>query len=149
MQRFKFDSVDDFLDYLPDYERKIVDKLRIILLECIPECREKLSYNVPYYYRHARICFIWPSSIPWGNVNLNGVQLGFCRGHLLHDDLNYLEKGQRKQVYIKTFNDVREIDADLIRSFIFDAIEVDDFLKKEKKLNGRQKQARKKADHRM
>ncbi|MBR9997888.1 MAG: DUF1801 domain-containing protein [Cyclobacteriaceae bacterium] len=132
----KFESVEDFLGYLPDYERKIVDQLRIILLECIPDCIEKLSYNVPFYYRHSRICFIWPSSIPWGNVNLNGVQLGFCRGDLLGDGLNYLEKGHRKQVYIRTFYDVKEIDADLIRSYILDAIEVDDFLKKEKKAKG-------------
>jgi len=133
MQRIKFDSVEDFLDYLPDYERRIVDQLRIILLDCIPECREKLSYNVPYYYRHSRICFIWPSSIPWGNVKMNGVQLGFCNGYLLDDEINYLEKGNRKQVYVKTFQDVREIDIELIKSYIFDAVEIDEQLKKDKK----------------
>jgi len=133
MAHFKFDSVEDFLDYLPDYERKIVDILRTILLDSIPGCTEKLSYNVPYYYRHSRICFIWPSSIPWGNVKMNGVQLGFCNGYLLQDDINYLEKGKRKQVYIKTFQDIKEVDVDLVKTYIFDAVEVDEYIRKEKK----------------
>lgn len=135
MQNIKFDSVEDFLEYLPRYERKIVDVLRTILLDCIPECVEKLSYNVPYYYRHSRICFIWPSSIPWGNVKINGVQLGFCKGYLMNDELNYLEKGGRKQVYIKTFQDVKEIDLELIRTYVYEAAQLDDRIEIEKKIS--------------
>ena len=132
-QTVKFDSVEDFLEYLPQYERKIVDVLRSILLDCIPDCTEKLSYNVPYYYRHSRICFIWPSSIPWGHVKLNGVQLGFCRGYLMNDDLNFLEKSNRKQVFIKTFQEVKDIDPDLVRTYIYEAVELDDLINKEKR----------------
>ncbi|MCX2681473.1 DUF1801 domain-containing protein [Galbibacter sp. EGI 63066] len=131
MQNIDFDTVDDFLDYLPDNERKIVDYLRRIILECIPGCTEKLSYNVPFYYRHARICFIWPSSVPWGKVKA-GVQLGFCNGNLLQDELNYLDKGGRKQVYSKTFTDIKAIDVDLLKTYIFDAVKVDKQLKKKK-----------------
>lgn len=133
LQNIKFNSVEDFLEHLPLYERKIVDVLRSIVLDCIPDCTEKLSYNVPYYYRNFRICFIWPSNIPWGNVKLNGVQLGFCQGYLMKDDLNYLEKGNRKQVFIKTFQDVKDIDRDLIRTYIYEAVELDDLIKKKKK----------------
>ena len=132
MQNVDFDTVDDFLDYLPDNERKIVDYLRHIILDCIPDCIEKLSYNAPYYYRHARVCFIWPSSLPWGNVKLTGVQLGFCNGNLLQDDINYLDKGNRKQVYIKTFMDINDINVDLVRTYIFEAVEVDEQIKKSK-----------------
>jgi hypothetical protein len=133
MQNKRFNSVEDFLEYLPDYERKIVDVLRAVVWDCIPDCIEKISYNVPYYYRHSRICFVWPSSIPWGNVKMNGVQLGFCNGYLLKDDLQYLEKGNRKQVYIKTFQDVKEIDVDLVRNYLYDAVEIDALIKKDKK----------------
>ncbi len=133
MQNKRFNSVEDFLEYLPDYERKIVDVLRAVVWDCIPDCIEKISYNVPYYYRHSRICFIWPSSIPWGNVKMNGVQLGFCNGYLLKDDIQYLEKGNRKQVYIKTFQDVKEIDVDLARNYLYEAVEIDALIKKEKK----------------
>lgn len=130
IQPVKFETIDDFLEYLPIHEKKIVDILRELILECIPDCVEKLSYNVPYYYRHSRICFIWPSSVPWGNVKLNGVQLGFCNGNLLNNDINYLEKGNRKQVYIKTFTDSKQIDKHLISSYLFDAIVIDNMLEK-------------------
>ena len=132
MQNVNFRNVEEFLDYLPDAERKIVDYLREIIIECIPECKEKLSYNVPYFSKHSRICFIWPVSVPWGNVKMNGVQLGLCRGNLLQDDINYLEKGNRKQVYSKTFFKIEDIDVDLLRAYLFDAVEVDEEIKRGK-----------------
>lgn len=126
MQNVHFKNVEEFLEYLPEAERKIVDHLREIVLECIPECREKLAYNVPYYYKNSRICYIWPSSVPWGNVKLSGVQFGFCRGHLLQDDIGFLEKGKRKEVFFKTYFSGDDIDEDLLRTFIFEAAEVDE-----------------------
>jgi len=125
MQNVDFRNVEEFLEDLPDNERKIVDYLREIIIECIPECKEKLSYNVPYFSRYSRICFIWPASVPWGNVKMNGVQLGFCKGNLLQDDVNYLEKGNRKQVYSKTFFKIKDIDVNILRAYLFDAVEVD------------------------
>jgi hypothetical protein len=126
MQNVSFKNVEEFLDYLPDRERQIVDYLREIIFECIPDCHEKLSYNVPYFSKHARICFIWPASVPWGNVKMNGVQLGFCKGYLLQDDINYLEKGNRKQVYSKTFFEIEAIDVDLLKAYLFDAVAIDE-----------------------
>ncbi|MCB0374453.1 MAG: DUF1801 domain-containing protein [Sinomicrobium sp.] len=133
MQPLDFETVADFLDYLPDHERKIVDQLRGMILDCIPDCTEKLSYNVPFYYRHSRICFIWPPSVPWGKFGPVGVQLGFCHGNLLRDEINYLEKGDRKQVYIKTFTNSNAMETDLIKAYIFDAVDVDAQLKMNKK----------------
>ena len=130
IQPVKFQSIEDFLSYLPDHERKIVDFLRQIIWQSIPDCREKLAYNVPYYYRFSRICFIWPSSVPWGKVKLNGVQLGFCQGHLLPDDLKDLEKGIRKQVYTKTFSHLNDIDLDMVKTYLLSAVEVDEQVKK-------------------
>ncbi|OGU27501.1 MAG: hypothetical protein A2057_05245 [Ignavibacteria bacterium GWA2_35_9] len=129
-QKLQFKSIDDFLEYLPEDELKIVNRLRQLILDCIPDCVEKLSYNVPYYYRHSRICFIWPASVPWGNVKMKGVQLGFCNGNKLNDEIKYLERGNRKQVYIKTFYDVKDIETDLLRSYILEAVMRDEKLKK-------------------
>lgn len=65
-QNVRFNNVEEFLDYLPDNEREIVDFLRNIVFNSLPNPTEKLSYNVPYYYLHSRVCFIWPAAIPWG-----------------------------------------------------------------------------------
>lgn len=125
MQPVKFRSVEDFLDFLPEHELRIVQALRQLTLECIPNVKEKLSYNVPYYSRHKRICFIWPASVPWGNIKLQGVQFGFCYGNLMRDELNYLDRGSRKQVYSKTFMSLQEIDTDLLKLYLFEAVRVD------------------------
>ena len=45
-----------------------------------PDIEEKISYNVPFYKRHSNICYIWPSSVKWGNVKNTGVQFGFNKG---------------------------------------------------------------------
>ena len=127
MQNVKFADVEEFLDYLPDEEREVVDALRELILETVPNCREKLSYNVPFYHRFKSMAFIWPGSVLWGSKQAyEGVRLGFTRGSLMHDPEGYLDKGTRKQVYTKDFLTLDEIDPDLIRYFLYQAIEIDD-----------------------
>jgi hypothetical protein len=126
MQNVDFKNVNEFLDFLPENELKIVETLRKIVFECIPEASERLSYNVPYYKRKYTVCFIWPSSITWGNVKHRGVRFGFASGHLMADDLNYLDKGKRKNVYWKDFKDVKEIDVELLKAYIYEAVLVDE-----------------------
>ena len=124
-QPIKFSSIGDFLDHLPESELEIVEELRRIVYESIPDIKEKLSYNVPFFSRKRRICFIWPASVPWGNVPMNGVQFGFTSGYLLNDDLNYLEKGTRKQVYSKTYYSLDDLDPLILRPYLFEALSID------------------------
>ena len=136
MQNVRFRNIDEFLAFIPENELKIVEVLRGIVHDCIPGCTEKLSYNVPTFYRHSRICFIWPASVTWGNVKPNAVRLGFVNGNLMRDEINYLDKGDRKKVYWKDFSDLEDIDIDLLKSYIFEAIEIDIEIKGEKSRSG-------------
>lgn len=124
-QDVDFRTMGEFLDYLPPHELKIVERLRDLVFECIPDVKEKLTYNVPFYYRHSRILFIWPGSVQWGSTKRDSVKLGFCKGHLLADP-SYLEKGERKEVYIKSFYHAREIDAEAIRQLLYETVVVDE-----------------------
>ena len=124
-QPFSFTTVNDFLSYLPDEELKIVEALRMLVIKCVPDAKEKLSYNVPFYFRYARICFIWPGSVPWGKKIKTGVELGFCKGYLLPDP-SYLNIGNRKEVFIKTFHSLKEIDWDLLQQLLYEAIAIDE-----------------------
>ena len=124
-QKLNFSSIEDFLVFLPKSELRIVEELRHIVLPCFAHPIERLSYNVPFYYQNSRICFIWPSSIPWGKVPGNGVQLGFSKGFLMRDEIGYLEKGSRKQVYCKTFYSFEDIDHDLVKTYVLEAIRID------------------------
>lgn len=134
-QDVDFRNVEEFLEYLPQHEREVTDALRELVLGCIPRCSEKLSYNVPFYSRHSSICFIWPSSIPWGKLRQDGVRLGFNKGYLLSDELGYLDRGSRKQVFCKDFRTVEEIekDTDILKALLFEAYEIDEQIASQKK----------------
>jgi len=121
----KFQSFVEFWDFLPENERIVVDVLRQIILENLPStCKEKLAYNVPYYYGNKRICLIWPGSIPWGGIR-DGVLLGFCQGYKLSDPESYLTHGTNKQVYYKIYHSVHEIDGAAIVSLLKEAVKFD------------------------
>ncbi|MBK9642480.1 MAG: hypothetical protein IPO72_14690 [Saprospiraceae bacterium] len=48
-----------------------------------------------------------------------------CYGNLLVDEDNYLEKKDRKQVYMKTFQKKSEINIPVLKKLIFEAVVVD------------------------
>lgn len=124
MQPIKFNSLDELWEYLPEDQLKITMALRELVLDCIPNVTEKLSYCVPYYRVHKGICFIWPGAVAWGKTVKQGVDFGFNYGYLL-TDTGYLEKGNRKQVYMKNFKNINDIDFDMLRSLIYEALIVD------------------------
>lgn len=126
MNRFQpidFQDLDDLYAYLPAHELAMVKALRDLVYECIPEVKEKLSYNVPHFRLKRNICFIWPGSVPWGGT-FEGVQFGFVKGYLLSDS-SYLEAGKRKFVRTKTFQSLNEIDFDKMRELLFEALMLD------------------------
>lgn len=124
------------LDSLPEEELAMTLAFRRLVFECIPDISEKLSYNVPYYQKHKGICFIWPASILWGKKpSYTGVRFGFQQGHLLSEEDNFLEKGNRKQVFWKTFQSVNQEDLEQLRSLLYEAdlIDKEAFLAKKKR----------------
>lgn len=129
MQDVSFRNVDEFLEFLQEDELKTVKLLRQIIFDCVPNINEKLSYNVPFYKKNKGMFFIWPASILWGKKkSYSGVRFGFQQGYLLRDDLNILLKGNRKQVYYLDFLNLIDIDIDILKTYIFDAVLVDEQL---------------------
>ena len=112
MQDFKFHSYVEFYDYLTEDHKVMVSLLKDIIQDTIPDVKEKLSWNVPFFYKKKTICFIWPGSIPWGKKTKNGVELGFSKGFLMRPN-DYLEQGNRKQIHLKRFYTAEEIENDI------------------------------------
>jgi hypothetical protein len=130
MQEVSFRNVGEFLDFLPDDELKMTELLRKLIFYCLPGATEKLAYNVPFYKHHKNFCFIWPASILWGkSKSYEGVRLGFTNGYLMQDEINYLDKGSRKHMYFKDFKTLADINIELVKSYIFEAIFIDEQLK--------------------
>jgi uncharacterized protein YdhG (YjbR/CyaY superfamily) len=131
-------AVTDLIADLPDDERVIAARLRTLILESEPRLQEKLSYGVPYFFHNRRVCFIWPAScIPVGYSPKEPIHtkvtLGLCYGNLLSNDQGLLEKGDRKQVYTLGFTSAAEVNDQVIREIILEAVMVDDQFKKTNK----------------
>lgn len=125
----KFRSMMEFWDHLPENERIIVDVLRQIVLEVLPgTCKEKLTYNVPFYYGKKRICLIWPASVPGGGFK-TGVFFGFCQGNKLKDPASYLAHGTNKKIFYKIFNSADEIEQRMIIALLKEAVKIDGLTK--------------------
>lgn len=112
-------------DLLPENERIITDVLRQIVLENLPaHCKEKISFNVPYFYGKKGICIIWPSTIPRGGIK-KGVLFGFWYGNKLNDRNQYLTHGSNKQIFYKIFHSPDEIDEQSIILLLKEAVRID------------------------
>ena len=128
----KIETYLDLFEVLPEDERIMVDVLREIVREALPSnCREKISYNVPYFYGNKGICIIWPSAIPRGGIK-KGVLFGFWYGNHLNDIDNFLTHGTNKQIFYKIYLTPEEIDDQPIRKLLAEAVRVDNSFKKKK-----------------
>ena len=118
-------SLVQLFERLPEEERIMVDVLRQIVRENLPPtCKEKLSYNVPFFYGKRGICIIWPASVPRGGIK-EGVLLGFWQGYRLVDENHYLTHGTNKKVFYKVFKTVEKIDEGAIIKLLKEAVRID------------------------
>jgi hypothetical protein len=125
VSQIKIRSLVDLFELLPEHEWMIVDVLRQIIIENLPAyCKEKISYNVPFFYGNKGICIVWPSTIPRGGIK-QGVLLGFWYGNKLNDVDQYLTHGTNKQIFYKIFKSVDEIDENAIIKLLKEAIRID------------------------
>ena len=121
----KIKSLVQLYELLPENERIIVDVLRQIIKENLPpSCKEKISYNVPLFYRNKSICIVWPATVPRGGIK-KGVLLGFWYGCKLKDIENYLIHGTNKQVFYKIYYSPEEINGRSIIKFLKEAVKFD------------------------
>ena len=121
----QFESMLEFWESLPENEATIVDVLRPVVSQTVPDsCTEKLTNNVPYFYGRKRICLIWPASIKGGGIK-KGVLFGFSKGNLLNNKNHYLDHGRNKRIFYKIFLSPEEINEKEIVLLLKEAVRVD------------------------
>ena len=118
-------SLLHLFESIPEDQRIIVDVLRQIIIEHLPkDCKEKISYNVPFFYRKRGLCIIWPAAIPRGGIR-EGVLFGLWYGNRLNDIDHYLTHGTNKQIFYKIYRSPEEINEKAIAKLLKEAIRVD------------------------
>ncbi len=136
MQDVDFRDLNEFLDYLPEDERAITEACRNLIYACLPEIREKLSYNVPYYRRHKTLCFLWPGSVLWGKRRMyDGVRFGFTYGTRLVSGKDILILDQRKSVGYADLKSMNAIDTEQLSSMLYESylLDEEDYRQKKKR----------------
>lgn len=130
--KVKINSIVELMELIPSEERILVDVLRQLVLSTVPkDCKEKISYNVPFFYRKRGICIIWPASIPGGGIK-QGVLFGFWYGNKLNDVEKYLDKGTNKQIFYKLYNKPEEINTEALSRLLKEAYTYDEIAVKRK-----------------
>ncbi len=112
----EFKTINDFLTNLPKEELEIVQFIQKVIRDCMPDAKEKIASNIPFYYRHARICYIWPASISWEKVTA-GVGVGFCK------DEDFLDHTFASVALV--YNSIADIDVAVLKQRIESAIILD------------------------
>ncbi len=121
----KIQYVHELIGIISEEEWLILEVLRGIVIERLAGYgKEKIAYNVPYFYGNKGICIIWPAGIPRGGIK-EGVLLGFWRGNELDDVDNYLTHGTNKKIYYKIYKNVEEIKVQAIEKLLDEAIALD------------------------
>ena len=121
----KIRSLLHLFETIPEDQRIIVDVLRQIVIEHLPkDCKEKISYNVPFFYRKRGLCIIWPAAIPRGGIK-EGVLFGLWYGNRLNDTDHYLTHGTNKQIFYKIYRSPDEINEKAIAKLLKEAIRID------------------------
>ncbi len=121
----KTQNLQQIMEVIPSEEWMILDVLRGIIKDRLPDyCKEKISYNVPYFYGNKGICIVWPASIPRGGIK-EGVLLGFWQGNKLKDEDNYLIHGTNKKIFYQIYKSIEEINVPAIEKLLDEAIIID------------------------
>ncbi|MFT4602133.1 MAG: hypothetical protein ACI857_002319 [Arenicella sp.] len=58
MQNFKFETYVELFDTLTVEEQLIIQTLKEIIEEKIPDIKFKLSWNIPAFYKKKSICYL-------------------------------------------------------------------------------------------
>jgi len=124
-EQIKFQSPVELFEFLPREEVLLTDVLHQITIETLDGYgKEKLSYNVPFFYGNRSICLIFPASVPRSGIK-RGVLFGFWYGNRLKDEDNYLTHGTNKQIFYKVYQSADEINIPALTGLIKEAVELD------------------------
>ncbi len=111
-------EVEHFIYELNGAQREIMMLLHKLLSEEFG-LQDKIRYRVPFYYGRSWICYLNP-------IKKESVELAFLRANELSNDLNLLDFKDRKQVAGITYSTAQEVNFDLLRVVLLEAIALDE-----------------------
>ena len=115
-------TVEDFILGLDGQQKAIVSFLHQHL-SAYHDLQSKINWNIPFYYRKSRICYLNP-------VIGQGIELAFTRGKNLSNAQGVLLDKGRKVVAGMDFFSTETFDLRIIDEIVQEAILLDEIAKK-------------------
>jgi hypothetical protein len=116
----KYFKVEDYLADLPPLWQERFVIVRDIILSTHPNIREKISYNLPFYFYNGFYVYL-------GIYKKKDFVLAFCRGAHLADEAGVL-RADAKQEHMRhwVLSNPEEPDYELMASYLEQALVVND-----------------------
>ena len=110
-------AVDRYIYEFDEETRLVMDVLRELIFHHVPEVEESIKWHIPCYSWKGLLCYINKEK------KSKKVVLGFIEGVCLKDNYGILntDTSQIRKLLFKTLND---IDQEIIRDFLTQAIEI-------------------------
>jgi len=113
-------QISEYLYNLTSKQAAIVHCLHDLIMET-PAVEVKRRWNLPFYYRKSWVCYF--------NILKDGnVEWAFTRGNELSNQDNWLNAKGRKQIYSVSFESVLDIDMELAKTTLQEALLLDEYV---------------------
>ena len=106
-------TVDAYIAQLEEWQAEIVSKVRMIILEAVPEADESIKWAQPVYEVNGPFAYI--------KAFKNSVNFGFWRGVDIHDPHGLLQGTGEKMRHIR-LTSLEDIDGETFTDFIHQAV---------------------------
>ena len=115
-------SVSSYIQNQPAKARVLMQTLRNRIVESMPYCDEKVTYDIPFFYYKRRMCYLYLSK-----KKKDVVLLGFCQGAQLSNEQGLLV-GNGKVIRVIEFDLNQTQDLDLVQEVINEAVILQDHI---------------------
>jgi uncharacterized protein len=103
-------TVEEYIALIPDNRQRIVERIRLLIMENVPGIKEKLSFKIPFYHYFGMFLYL--------NNTKEGIAVGFCRGKDLTTEFPQLELKGRAIVATLLIKNEKEIVTKNLREIV-------------------------------
>ena len=109
------DTVEKFINRLPEAQSEFLQHVRELILSAHPDMTEKLSFSTAFFSCHGWVGY-------FNALETGGLEINFCKGHLLSDKHQKLIARNRKVVRGLAFNTPADFDEQLFCETLNEAV---------------------------
>ena len=106
-------DVNSFIEKFPLHIQRMIEKIRVIILNSAPGIHESLKYKIPFYTHKGLLCYINPTN--------ENVIIGFSQGAEFANEDKILV-GSGKTVRHVIYKNIKEIKTEKLQHLIYEAL---------------------------